>query len=303
MNRPGWEEARGSALPVTRLLLGGCSRSGTTFLQELLANHSRILTFPETGVFLKALGMRGTVLPWARLGLTLGKERRALGSLLDQMGQHFQDPPSLPPRRFLLSRSFLEVAEFFDALATGAGKDIWLEKTPRHVLHATRIRRLVPASLFIHILREGRDVVASIVDRARKFPKEFHRQADPAYGIRQWNRSLQATEKAMREPGHVVVLYESLSTEPEAILKALCGVIGIVLEEGMLNRREERTYVSEKEEWKTTLSGPIRPAPSKFETVLDPWERTRVNEGLRRGFFDQMKERLAGKPGSIWISG
>jgi hypothetical protein len=297
------EKSGGGVLPVTRLLLGGCSRSGTTFLQELLANHSRILTFPETGVFLKALGMRGTVLPWARLGLTLGKERGALGKLLDQVGQLFPDPPSLPPRRFLQQRSFPEVAGFFDELAARAGKDIWLEKTPRHVLHAARIRRLVPGSLFIHILREGRDVVASIVDRARRFPEEFRRQADPGYGIRQWNRSLRATERAMREPGHVVVLYESLSTEPEATLKALCGAIGIAFEEGMLHRREERTFVAEKEGWKRTLSGPIRPAPSKFETVFDTSERARVNEGLHRGFFDRVKEKLAGTPGGIWISG
>jgi hypothetical protein len=86
-----------------RILIGGCSRSGTTFLQGLLARHPRIFTFPETGVFLKALGMRGTLLPWARIGLTLGKERKALAKLLDRVAQELPPwaappPPPPPPR-------------------------------------------------------------------------------------------------------------------------------------------------------------------------------------------------------------
>jgi hypothetical protein len=194
-----------------RILLGGCSRSGTTFLQGLLAKHPHIFTFPETGVFLKALGMRGTLLPWAHLGLTLGKERKALAKLLDRVGDEVPTPPPLPPRRFRMGPSLKGVAEFLDELARAAGKDIWLEKTPRHVLHAARIRALVPDSAFIHILRDGRDVVASMVDRARKFPEEFSRQSDPSYGIRQWNQSLRATEVAMNDPGHILVLYESLA--------------------------------------------------------------------------------------------
>jgi len=285
---------------VTRILIGGCSRSGTTFLQSLLANHSRILTFPETGIFLKALGMRGRLLPWAHLGLTLGKERKALMRLLDQMGPG--EHPPLPPRRFLLSRSFEDTADFLDGLARAAGKDIWLEKTPRHVLHAARIGRMVPNSLFIHMVREGRDVVASIVDRARKFPGEFSRQADPAYGIRQWNQSMRATELAMEEPGHVVVLYRALSKHPEGTLRALCGVIGIEFEEGMLARSGERGFVTAKEGWKTSLPGPIRPAISKFPHLFDEATQARINEGLKMGFFEKVRERLSDTPGSIWVS-
>jgi hypothetical protein len=288
---------------VNRILIGGCSRSGTTFLQGLLANHPKILTFPETGVFLKALGMRGRVLPWARLGLTLGKERKALRRLLRHLGRTLDEVPSIPSRRLLLGPALRDVADFFDAVARGAGKEIWLEKTPRHVLHAARIRRMVPDSLFIHLIRDGRDVVASIVDRALRFPGKFPRQADPSYGIRQWNRSLRATQLAMREPGHVVVFYQSLSEHPEATLRALCDVIGIEFNERMLVRSPEREFVTREEGWKASPPGPIGPSPSKFAHLFDETTQAEIDLELETGFFETVEERLSGTPGKIWVSG
>lgn len=285
-----------------RILVGGCSRSGTTFLQRLLAGHSRIQTFPETGVFLRALGMRGTVLPWARLGLTIGKERKALLRLLDQLGLDPSAAPPLPPRRLLLRSSVGDIVKFLDALAQGVGKDLWLEKTPRHVLHASRIRRLVPGSVFLHILRDGRDVVASIVDRARKHPDQFHGQADPAYGIRQWNRSMEATRQAMGEEGHVVVRYETLAGYPEETLRALSDSLGIEFEEGMLAPADSRGFVLEEEAWKKPLDGPIRPALSKFESLFDEATKTRIDEGLELGFLEEVNQRLTRSSARIWVS-
>lgn len=288
---------------MRRIFIGGCSRSGTTFLQELLANHSRILTFPETGVFLKALGMRGRLLPWVRLGLTLGKERKALGRLVKEMEVPPTNRPPLPPRRLFLEKSVEDVVAFFDALAESQGKDVWLEKTPRHVLHAARIRRMVEGSTFIHMVRDGRDVVASIVDRARRFPEAFPRQGDPAYGIRQWNRSMASTKEAMRETGHVVVLYRGLSTYPEDTLRSLCRVLGLEFRNSLLDRKQDRGFVTEEEEWKSRTMGPILPAPSKFRRIFDEATRKRVEDELEMGFFHSIKDRIEKEPGSLLVSG
>jgi hypothetical protein len=288
-----------------RFFIGGCSRSGTTFLQRLLAGHSRIHTFPETGVFLRALGMRGRVLPWTRLGLTLGKERKALARLLDHAGA---DPgagpplPPLPPRRILLQSSADDVVCFLDRLTLRAGKDVWLEKTPRHVLHASRIRRLVPSSLFVHMVRNGPDVVASIADRARKYPERFPGQGDPGYGVRQWNRSMRATEVAMGEPGHLIVKYEILASQPEETLRGLCHRLGLGFEEGMLAPPASGEFILKEESWKAPLSGPIGPAPSKFHDLFDGGTRERINEGLDRGFYEVVEERLRNARDKVWSS-
>jgi hypothetical protein len=287
-----------------RLFVVGCSRSGTTLSQRLLASHSRIHSFPETGVFLKALGMRGRVLPWVHLGLTAGKERKALSRLLARAGEgRGAAPPLLPPRRVILRRSLADVVGFLDALALGAGADVWVEKTPRHVLHAARIRELVPRSIFIHVVRDGRDVVASIVDRARRFPGRFPRQDRPGYGIRQWNRSLAATEEAMGREGHVVLSYHALASSPESTLKALCDGVGVEYEEGMLDPMSvASTFVTEDEHWKEQVNGPVSPAPSKFTDTFDEATREWIEGQLDWGFFREIEARTSGVSRGVWVS-
>lgn len=288
-----------------RLLVMGCSRSGTTLLQSLLANHSRVFTFPETGVFLRAFGMRGRVLPWVRLGLTVGKERKALGALAGSYGPELggvQLPPQ-PPRRVSLAGSISDVADYFDALAAAHGRDIWLEKTPRHVLHARRIRRAVPNSLCIHMVRNGADVVASIVDRAKRYPDRFPRQQDPTYGIRQWNQSLRATAEAVEEPGHVVVFYDTLVAETEATLHALCGIIGIDFQVGMSVPGDPTAFIQPEEGWKSQVAREVKPADSKFDTLFDPEAQAQILDGLNSEGFETLKKARPGTPGGLLFSG
>ncbi len=287
----------------SRVFLGGCSRSGTTLLQRLLAGHPRIHTFPETGVFLRALGMRGQVLPWARLGLTLGKERKSLIRLLQQVGVTEAATPPLPPRRIRLRSSVQDIVRFLDLLTLAQGRDIWLEKTPRHVLHASRIRRMVPASIFIHLVRRGRDVVASIVDRARRYPERFRGQEDPAYGVRQWNQSVRATVAAMESPGHLVLRYERLASRPGETLRAICARLGIDFQEEMLEADGQTGFVLEDELWKAPRDGPLHPAPSKFEDIFDETTRRMIDGALEERSFNLIDERLRSAPGQVWGSG
>ncbi len=281
----------------------GCSRSGTTLLQSLLASHSQVHTFPETGVFLKALGMRSTVLPWVRMGLTLGKERKALTRLLaSQQGAPGRLPP-LPSRRLLLSRSLADVADFLDGLASAHGKTAWVEKTPRHVFHARRIAKAVPGGICIHMVRRGEDVVASIVDRATRYPDRFPRQSDPAYGVRQWNRSMRATAAAMSDPGHLVVLYEKLVADVEETLRAVCSAVGLEFEAGMVVPANRSAFAGAEEEWKSAVDGPVRPSPSKFNEVLSEDSRDQIPRRLETGIYQALVEGASESPGGILVSG
>jgi hypothetical protein len=283
----------------------GCSRSGTTLLQSLLANHSRIFTFPETGIFLRAFGMRGGLLPWAHLGVTVGKERKALLALATVLGGEPGQPrlPPLPKRRLSLAASITGVVAYFDGLARAHGKDIWLEKTPRHVLHAERIGDVVPNSLCIHVVRNGSDVVASIVDRARRYPDRFPRQEDPSYGIQQWNQSLRSTLEAIRKPGHVVVFYDELVSETEATLQALCGIIGIEFQEGMTVPGDPTEFIHPDEGWKAQVAGAIKPADSKFEKLFDPVTQSKILGGLDGEVYERLKNARAGSAGMLVYSG
>lgn len=43
------------------------------------------------------------------------------------------------------------------------GQTIWLEKTPLHLLYIKQFEQFIPGVKFIHLLRNGADVVASLV--------------------------------------------------------------------------------------------------------------------------------------------
>jgi len=260
-------------------------------------------TFPETGFFLKALGMRGTVLPWACLGLTLGKERKALARILPSQKGASGVLPELPPRHLSLSRSVEEAMGFLDGLAEAHGKDVWVEKTPRHVLHARRIHRLVPDALCIHMVRRGEDVVASIVDRARKYPHRFPRQAKPAYGVRQWNRSLEATVGVLDQRGHAVVVYEQLVSALESTIHTLCGIIGLAFEEEMLIPADRSAFTDPSEEWKSAVNAPVAAAPSKFEGAFPQDVRRWITGSLNTALWGELVARGEKASGGVLVSG
>jgi hypothetical protein len=246
--------------------------------------------------------MRGRVFPWVYLGLTLGKERKALTRLLKTQAGALGTPLSLPRRRLSLGRSIADVGELFDDLAAAHGKDVWVEKTPRHVLHAKRIVRSLPGSVCVHVLREGPDVVASIVDRARRYPDLFPRQLDPKYAVRQWNRSLRATSGALEEPGHLLMFYRKLTEEPETTLRALFQWLGMEFQETTLVPASTDGFTKPAEEWKNVVGGPVAPAKSKFDRLFDEPARRRILNALDKGLFEQLREEASGTPGGILVS-
>ena len=162
---------------------------------------------------------------------------------------------------------------------------------------------MVPASIFIHLVRSGPDVVASIVDRARKHPERFRGQEDPAYGVRQWNRSIRATAAAMEDPGHLILRYERLASHPRETLRKICAHLGIDFREEMLEASGQTGFVLEDEVWKAPPRGPLHPAASKCGDIFDETERKVIDEALEERLFNLIEERLRSAPGQVWTSG
>jgi len=259
-----------------RCFIVGASRSGTTLLQRLIAAHPDVHTFPETGVFLKAMGMR-QAMPWAWLDWTSGKEISALRRLL----RHEAVPLALPaarPRH--LRQASAIIVKTLDDLAERAGASTWLEKTPRHFVHASAITKWVPRATVVHIVRDGRDVVASIVDRARRFPDRFPRQDNPVYAVRYWNRAIRAQRACLHLPGHVFSHYEDLLTTPAEETARLCRMMGLVYDDSMLSAQAAPNFVRSAEAWKAGTFAPIRRPAGKFWQMFDAPAQRRITNSL-----------------------
>lgn len=146
-------------------------------------------------------------------------------------------PPVEPPRRQLrYARHFAEPAELlallgayvddlFGAAARLAGKDTWCEKTPHNLLHAPFLLRLLPRSVFIHIVRDPRAIVRSLMQQpwAPRDADGCCRYVEEVYDC--WN-ALRAADPPPPQR-YLEVRLEDLTRAPQQMLATLARFAGL----------------------------------------------------------------------------
>lgn len=121
-----------SAPPI---FIVGCQRSGTTLLRLMLDSHPSISCGPETR-FLASLS-KITKEDWPRLS---------------QYGF---------PKEYWHGKVATLFDEFQTEYARSRGKERWADKTPMYALSLDYLNDLFPTCRIVHVIRDGRDVVAS----------------------------------------------------------------------------------------------------------------------------------------------
>lgn len=127
-------------------------------------------------------------------------------------------------------------ARLFDKLTFCAGRTRWLEKTPEHLMALSAVFRLHPRAQVLIVLRDGRDVAASL----------FARTGDLDAGINAWLEANRQSESYIGDPRVLRVKYEELVTEPENTLKSICLFLGLAFEVRMLEyyKKPRRYYAN-----------------------------------------------------------
>jgi hypothetical protein len=172
----------------------GCQRSGTTLLRLMLDSHPNISCGPETR-FLADFA-KVTDDGWDRIGL--------YGFPKDYWYEKF--------------------AEFFDSFQTeyakSRGKTRWADKTPRYALSLDFINALFPDSQVVHVVRDGRDVVASHRDRWG------YKSAVKA--VEKWPRYIDAARSCgekLAGDRYIEVRYEALVGDAEGEMRRLLAFL------------------------------------------------------------------------------
>ena len=210
----------------------GCPRSGTTLLQSLLGAHPAIATFTETKFFFygvpqyeprrQAFRMVSRQLnPWLSEFFTEHLKRPEL----------LQSWPNIP----LMSLYVKKLIRILDDLTKEQGKKIWLEKTPEHLYHIETIEKYVPGVRFIHIVRNGADVVASLYEATHKYPKPWRGALDIDRCIERWVEAIPISSQHLHKQNHTLVRYEYLVEDPRTRLLQLCDFIGVEFNDNMLS--------------------------------------------------------------------
>jgi hypothetical protein len=176
------------------VFLVGAQRSGTNWLQRMLATHPDIATLPsETQLF------------------TVG-----IDVLADRV-QHGVLSSTSTATVFMEREEFLDAARAFcDAAFAGVAERLHpdarriLERSPNHVERLALIGAVYPDSWVIHIVRDGRDVARSLVSQ-RWGPTTIRDAAEL------WSRCVRSAREAA--PGlrrYREVRYEDLLADPAA---------------------------------------------------------------------------------------
>jgi hypothetical protein len=170
-NRP-IEIGRATRRYTAPVFIVGCPRSGTTVLYHMLLSAGGFANYrSETNVFNLLLPKFG--------GLRLATDRKALldvwlKSILFRVSG--LDPDEIRARIISDCHSggdFLQIV--MRQVARNQGAVRWADCTPEHLLYMQEIKRQIPDALFIHIIRDGRDVALSYVKQGWAHPLPWDR--------------------------------------------------------------------------------------------------------------------------------
>ncbi len=210
------------------IYIGGCGRSGTTLLLSMLSAHPDIFACPqELGIFNEI--------------------------------QHHSDGSITPKRIDRLYFTFLKHKIKKSQIR-------WCEKSPSNVKHIEDIDKWHGGKFkFIHIVRDGRDVVLS------KHPTDPNRYWVPP---ERWINDVSIGLQHIDNPKVHTVRYEDLICNYEDEITKICKFLNLDINDKILNWHEHTTVKSNR-----AYYGKVKPVfGSSVAKWKDPKYADRVSE-------------------------
>lgn len=204
----------------------GCQRSGTTWVQLLLARHPRVSTANETHMIDRFLG------PAVRAWDELADDPRDVGL------------PTLFSRSEFLD-TVRDLGRSIIARMAGPGTRVVVEKTPDHALWGDELLQLFPDAKILHVVRDPRDVCSSLLAAGRDWGSHWAPRSTYEAANR-WNRYVEAA-RGIRPGGgglYLEVRYEDLHADPETELGRTLDWLGLEHDDDFLARAVEATDIS-----------------------------------------------------------
>lgn len=223
----------------------GCPRSGTTLLQRMAKIHPLIAITPEAPwiprQFSKESGLTSEGVVTAELVPQLLEHPKfgRLGIGREQLLRLLNNGRSVSYSSF--------VSSIFDLYGNVKGKELVGNKTPGFVRKMHTLHRLWPEARVVHLIRDGRDVCLSMINRPLHdlYRKPFYTWTqDPVTTAALW---WELNVKRGRQAGNPLggglyyeMRYESLVAHPAEECAALCVFLGLPYQEVMLRFHEGR---------------------------------------------------------------
>jgi protein-tyrosine sulfotransferase len=239
-------------------------RAGSGLLGAILGTHDRVLCPPE---------------PWILLLLASLRDPRLVASTAFdyRVGQ-------MALRELLAEEQFRDaVAAFacaaYNGLLASAGKDVFVDRTPRYYQIAAQIDELFPAAKKVWLVRNPLDVVASCKEASPISIEELLGGPPNPYTF-----DLTVGFKVLRDhlgaPGNqaLVLHYEELVREPAARVAAVCELLGVQFDEAMVEDGANAALIDEY----------LHTSIGRWHDVLTPPEVVGVLRALGPETFERL---------------
>jgi hypothetical protein len=205
----------------------GMNRSGTTLLRMMLDAHPDLTIPPETHFvpdLIKAAREPDATADDALAAMKSAREWGDFGFSDDEMLGRLGALDAIEPGP--------AVRTFYEAYMEQQGKARWGEKTPTYVQKMKLIQRALPEARFVHVIRDGRDVALSVLDRTV-------RDLTAADIAGRWQKKIiKAREDAPKLHHYVEIRYEDLILDTEPVLRRVAEFCGLPWDDAMLEYHE-----------------------------------------------------------------
>lgn len=110
-----------------------------------------------------------------------------------------------------------------EEIARNQGLERWADCTPEHLLFMEEIKREIPEALFIHIIRDGRDVALSYIKQGWSHPLPWDRDEQLGAAGLYWEWIVRKGRESGKRMGadYVEVRFEDLILRPRETLSGL----------------------------------------------------------------------------------
>jgi hypothetical protein len=204
------------------IFIGGASRSGTTLLRVILDSHPQIVAGPEFKIT--------PVLGWLFERCTERTGRLAdVGVSREGLAQGFRD--------FFL--------ELWEPMQSASGKPRLAEKTPDNAQAFGALHEIFPESPMIHVIRDGRDVIASLLSQKwleLGTDKIIEHTRDLEAATKLWVNRVNSGKQLGSHPTgknrYFEIRYEDIVQTPEVSLKPLFDFLEEPWDPGVLSFHE-----------------------------------------------------------------
>ena len=207
----------------------GSPRSGTTWLLRLLACSPDIRSGSESYLFANYIDP--LLKSWQKEAGRRGKSAGGRAQLVGLSTNVTEDEFMGAVRAFAVSL----LSSMKPDLGPG---QVFIEKTPDHALHLEVIMRTLPDSKVIHIVRDARDVVASILRVQRELGWELSRP-NARSAAKLWVnhvRGARSVQGKLTSERFLEVRYETLLSETKETVRKVLAFLGVRWEESDLER-------------------------------------------------------------------